>query len=98
MEYLRSFLLGRVGWSAFNGLMIISGAFGLFRRDLVQQIGGLTADSLAEDADLVNSLHHRLRKEKQDYRIVFVPHPVCWTEVPENLKILSRQRRRWSHG
>jgi cellulose synthase/poly-beta-1,6-N-acetylglucosamine synthase-like glycosyltransferase len=98
VEYLRSFLLGRVGWSAFNGLMIISGAFGLFRRDLVQQIGGLTADSLAEDADLVNSLHHRLRQEKQDYRIVFVPHPVCWTEVPENLKILGRQRRRWSHG
>ncbi len=50
VEYLRAFLLGRVGWSAFNGLMIISGAFGLFRRDLVQQIGGLTADSLAEDA------------------------------------------------
>ncbi len=46
----------------------------------------------------MNSLHHRLRKEKQDYRIVFVPHPVCWTEVPENLKILGRQRRRWSHG
>jgi cellulose synthase/poly-beta-1,6-N-acetylglucosamine synthase-like glycosyltransferase len=98
VEYLRSFLLGRVGWSAFNSLMIISGAFGLFRRDLVQAIGGLTAESLAEDADLVNSLHQRLRQQKQDYRIVFVPHPVCWTEVPENLKILSRQRRRWSHG
>ena len=97
VEYLRSFLLGRVGWSAFNSLMIISGAFGLFRRDLVVQIGGLTA-SLAEDADLVNSLHRRLRHEKRDYRIVFVPHPVCWTEVPENLKVLSRQRRRWSHG
>jgi cellulose synthase/poly-beta-1,6-N-acetylglucosamine synthase-like glycosyltransferase len=98
VEYLRSFLLGRVGWSSFNSLMIISGAFGLFRRDLVQEIGGLTPESLAEDADLVNSLHQRMRQEKRDYRIVFVPHPVCWTEVPENLKILSRQRRRWSHG
>jgi cellulose synthase/poly-beta-1,6-N-acetylglucosamine synthase-like glycosyltransferase len=98
VEYLRSFLLGRVGWSAFNSLLIISGAFGLFRRDLVVQIGGLTSASLAEDADLVNSLHRRLREDKADYRIVFVPHPVCWTEVPENLKVLSRQRRRWSHG
>jgi len=98
VEYLRSFLLGRVGWSSFNSLMIISGAFGLFRRDLVQEIGGLTPESLAEDADLVNGLHQRMRQEKRDYRIVFVPHPVCWTEVPENLKILSRQRRRWSHG
>jgi len=98
VEYLRSFLLGRVGWSSFNSLMIISGAFGLFRRDLVQEIGGLTPESLAEDADLVNGLHQRMREEKRDYRIVFVPHPVCWTEVPENLKILSRQRRRWSHG
>jgi cellulose synthase/poly-beta-1,6-N-acetylglucosamine synthase-like glycosyltransferase len=98
VEYLRAFLLGRVGWSSFNSLMIISGAFGLFRRDLVQEIGGLTPESLAEDADLVNSLHQRMRQEKRDYRIVFVPHPVCWTEVPENLKILSRQRRRWSHG
>jgi cellulose synthase/poly-beta-1,6-N-acetylglucosamine synthase-like glycosyltransferase len=98
VEYLRSFLLGRVGWSAFNSLMIISGAFGLFRRDLVVEIGGLTSASLAEDADLVNSLHRRLRDDDRDYRIVFVPHPVCWTEVPEDLKVLGRQRRRWSHG
>jgi cellulose synthase/poly-beta-1,6-N-acetylglucosamine synthase-like glycosyltransferase len=98
VEYLRSFLLGRVGWSAFNSLMIISGAFGLFRRDLVEEIGGMTSESLAEDADLVNSLHRRLRDQKRDYKIVFVPHPVCWTEVPEDLKVLSRQRRRWSHG
>lgn len=98
VEYLRSFLLGRVGWSSFNSLMIISGAFGLFRRDLVEEIGGLRPESLAEDADLVNSLHQRMRQEKRDYRIVFVPHPVCWTEVPETRKILSRQRRRWSHG
>jgi len=98
VEYLRSFLLGRVGWSAFNSLMIISGAFGLFRRDLVEEIGGLTSESLAEDADLVNGLHRRLRQQKRDYRIVFVPHPVCWTEVPETMKSLSRQRRRWSHG
>jgi cellulose synthase/poly-beta-1,6-N-acetylglucosamine synthase-like glycosyltransferase len=98
VEYLRSFLLGRVGWSAFNSLMIISGAFGLFRRDLVEEVGGLTSESLAEDADLVNSLHRRLRNQKRDYKIVFVPHPVCWTEVPETLKVLSKQRRRWSHG
>lgn len=98
VEYLRSFLLGRLGWSSANSLMIISGAFGLFRRDLVLQIGGLTSKSLAQDADLVNSLHHRLRRHKRDYRIVFVPTPAAWTEVPEKLKTLGRQRRRWSHG
>jgi cellulose synthase/poly-beta-1,6-N-acetylglucosamine synthase-like glycosyltransferase len=98
VEYLRSFLLGRLGFSSVNSLMIISGAFGMFRRDLVLQVGGLTSKSLAEDADLVNSLHHRLRRHKRDYRIVFVPTPAAWTEVPEKLKMLGRQRKRWSHG
>ena len=98
VEYLRSFLLGRTGWADAGALLIISGAFGLFRRDLVVEIGGLDARSLAEDAELVISLREHLVREGRPHRFVFVPEPVCWTEVPETLAVLGRQRRRWSHG
>jgi cellulose synthase/poly-beta-1,6-N-acetylglucosamine synthase-like glycosyltransferase len=98
VEYLRSFLLGRTGWSRISGLLIISGAFGLFRKDLVYELGGLESNSLAEDADLVAAIHRHMRRERRDYRLVFVPDPVCWTEVPPTYRTLARQRRRWSHG
>jgi cellulose synthase/poly-beta-1,6-N-acetylglucosamine synthase-like glycosyltransferase len=98
VEYLRSFLLGRTGWADANALLIISGAFGLFRRDLVVEVGGLDALSLAEDAELVVTLQEHLRRGRRPHRVVFVPEPVCWTEVPETLAVLGRQRRRWSHG
>ena len=98
VEYLRSFLLGRTGWSRLGGLLIISGAFGLFRRDLLVAIGGYDHKSLGEDADVIARMHRELRDRGDDYRIEFVPDPVCWTEVPTSLKDLSRQRQRWSHG
>ncbi|WP_236831412.1 glycosyltransferase family 2 protein [Blastococcus sp. KM273128] len=98
VEYLRSFLLGRTGWADANALLIISGAFGLFRRDLLLEIGGLDPRSLAEDAELVVSLLEHQRRAGAPHRVVFVPEPVCWTEVPETLGVLARQRRRWSHG
>jgi cellulose synthase/poly-beta-1,6-N-acetylglucosamine synthase-like glycosyltransferase len=98
VEYLRSFLLGRTGWADANALLIISGAFGLFRRDLVVEIGGMDPLSLAEDAELVVSLQEHLRRQGRPHRLVFVPEPVCWTEVPESWQVLGRQRRRWSHG
>jgi cellulose synthase/poly-beta-1,6-N-acetylglucosamine synthase-like glycosyltransferase len=98
MEYLRAFLLGRTGWSRLDSLLIISGAFGLFRRDLVVEVGGLDPETLGEDAELVVRLHRHLRKSRRDYRLVFVGEPVCWTEIPSSLRVLSRQRRRWSRG
>jgi cellulose synthase/poly-beta-1,6-N-acetylglucosamine synthase-like glycosyltransferase len=98
VEYLRSFLLGRTGWADANALLIISGAFGLFRRDLLLEVGGMDAHSLAEDAELVVALQELMRREGRPHRMVFVPEPVCWTEVPETWKVLGRQRRRWSHG
>jgi cellulose synthase/poly-beta-1,6-N-acetylglucosamine synthase-like glycosyltransferase len=98
IEYLRSFLVGRTGWSRFGGLLIISGAFGLYRRDLLVDIGGYDAASLGEDLDSVVALHRRQREEGADHRIVFVPEPVCWTEVPSTRAVLARQRQRWSHG
>ena len=98
IEYLRSFLLGRTGWSRVGGLMIISGAFGLFRRDLLHRLGGYDLENIGEDAEMVTRIHRSMRDEDTDYRIVFVAEPVCWTEVPDQLKGLAGQRRRWSAG
>jgi cellulose synthase/poly-beta-1,6-N-acetylglucosamine synthase-like glycosyltransferase len=98
VEYLRSFLLGRTTWADANALLIISGAFGLFRRDLVVEVGGLDPLSLAEDAELVVTLQEYLRREGKPHRMVFVPETVCWTEVPESWSVLGKQRKRWSHG
>lgn len=98
LEYLRAFLVGRSGWSSLNGLLIISGAFGIFRRQAVVDLGGLDATSLAEDADLVVGLHRMMRRRGQAFRVVFCPEPVCWTEAPSDLGALRRQRERWSEG
>ena len=98
VEYFRAFLVGRVGWSRIGSLLIISGAFGLFRRSLVQAVGGWSTDTVGEDVELVVRLHRHLRERGEEYRIEFVPDPVCWTECPESLAALSRQRRRWQRG
>jgi cellulose synthase/poly-beta-1,6-N-acetylglucosamine synthase-like glycosyltransferase len=98
VEYFRSFLVGRVGWSSINALLIISGAFGLFRRSLVETVGGFSTATVGEDFEVVVRLHRYLRDRDEPYRIAFVPDPVCWTEVPEDLRTLSRQRRRWQRG
>jgi cellulose synthase/poly-beta-1,6-N-acetylglucosamine synthase-like glycosyltransferase len=98
VEYLRAFLMGRTGWSRLGGLVVISGAFGVFRRDLLVQIGGLAHDTIGEDAELVVRLHHHLRERGEEYRVVFVAEPVSWSEAPSNLRVLGRQRRRWHRG
>lgn len=98
VEYFRSFLMARLAWSKINCLMIISGAFGLFRKDVINEIGGYTLGSMGEDLDIVIRLHRHMRDMKRAYRIAFVPEPMCWTEVPESLKVLSRQRARWQNG
>jgi cellulose synthase/poly-beta-1,6-N-acetylglucosamine synthase-like glycosyltransferase len=98
VEYFRAFLVGRVGWSRIRSLLIISGAFGLFRRSLVEAVGGWATDTVGEDVELVVRLHRYLRERGEEYRIEFVPDPVCWTEAPDDLGQLSRQRRRWQRG
>jgi cellulose synthase/poly-beta-1,6-N-acetylglucosamine synthase-like glycosyltransferase len=98
VEYLRAFLMGRTGWSRLGGLVVISGAFGIFRRDLLVRIGGLAHDTIGEDAELVVRLHHHLRERGEDYRVVFVAEPVSWSEAPSSLRVLGRQRRRWHRG
>jgi cellulose synthase/poly-beta-1,6-N-acetylglucosamine synthase-like glycosyltransferase len=98
VEYLRAFLFGRVGWSAMNALLVVSGAFGIFRKDVAIEVGGYRTDTLGEDMEIIVRIHRVLRKIRQDYRIVFVPDPVCWTEAPESLSVLGRQRMRWQQG
>jgi cellulose synthase/poly-beta-1,6-N-acetylglucosamine synthase-like glycosyltransferase len=98
VEYLRAFLMGRTGWSRLGGLVVISGAFGIFRRDLVVKIGGMAHDTIGEDAELVVRLHHYLRERGEDYRVIFVAEPVSWSEAPAGLRVLGRQRRRWHRG
>jgi cellulose synthase/poly-beta-1,6-N-acetylglucosamine synthase-like glycosyltransferase len=98
MEYLRAFLLGRTGWSRLDSLLIISGAFGLFRRDVVVEVGGLDQMTLGEDAELVVRLHRHLRATHRPYRLTFVAEPVCWTEIPSSVPDLAHQRIRWSRG
>jgi cellulose synthase/poly-beta-1,6-N-acetylglucosamine synthase-like glycosyltransferase len=98
VEYIRAFFGARTGWSAINSLLIVSGAFGLFRKDIVIGVGGYRTDIVGEDIELVVRLHRTLREEGRPYRIVYVPDPVCWTEAPESARILRLQRRRWHRG
>jgi cellulose synthase/poly-beta-1,6-N-acetylglucosamine synthase-like glycosyltransferase len=98
VEYLRAFFGGRVGFSLFNCMLIISGAFGLFRRDKAIEVGGFDHSSIGEDMELVVRMHHFYRDRKEPYRIAYVAAPVCWTEVPQDWKILHRQRKRWQRG
>lgn len=98
VEYLRAFLFGRLGWNRLGGNLIISGAFGLFKKEYVMAVGGYKTTSIVEDLDLVVRMHRYLRTNKIKYEMPFIPDPVAWTEVPESLKILSRQRERWHRG
>jgi cellulose synthase/poly-beta-1,6-N-acetylglucosamine synthase-like glycosyltransferase len=98
VEYLRAFLFGRLGWNRLGGSLVISGAFGLFRKDYLHAIGGYHAASVVEDLDLVIRLHRYLQERKIQYEIAFIPDPVAWTEVPESGRTLSRQRERWHRG
>ncbi len=98
VEYLRAFLSGRLGWSALKGLLLISGAFGVYRKSAVVEVGGYDSSTDTEDLELVMALHAMYRERQKPYRIVFVPDPVCWTEVPGNWKMLRRQRNRWHRG
>ena len=98
VEYLRAFLFGRLGWSSVNGMLIISGAFGVFRKDTVIMAGGYRPDTIGEDMELIVRMHRLLRAKRQPYRVEFVPDPVCWTEAPEDYRTLKNQRIRWQRG
>jgi cellulose synthase/poly-beta-1,6-N-acetylglucosamine synthase-like glycosyltransferase len=98
LEYLRAFLGGRVAWSRLGMLLIISGAFGLFRRDAVIDAGGYDTGTVGEDAELVLRLYRTRADQGQPCRVTFFPDPICWTEAPATLRVLTRQRDRWQRG
>ena len=98
VEYNRAFLMARLAASRSGTLALISGAFGIFRRDLAMAVGGFDRTTLGEDMEMVLRLHRHMIAKGEPYEIRYVPEPVCWTEAPETLKILSRQRVRWQRG
>ncbi|MDX1805749.1 MAG: glycosyltransferase [Paenisporosarcina sp.] len=98
VEYFRAFLIGRLGFSRFNQLLIVSGAFGVFRKDKVIHVGGYHEGTVGEDMELIVRLHRMIREENLSDRIEYIPDPVCWTEAPESLNVLRSQRIRWQRG
>ncbi len=97
-EYIRGFLTGRSSLARLNALLIIAGAFGLFRKEAAVRAGGFDHDTVCEDMELVARLHRRAREEGSGARVVFLPDPVCWTQVPSDWPSLVRQRDRWQRG
>jgi cellulose synthase/poly-beta-1,6-N-acetylglucosamine synthase-like glycosyltransferase len=98
VEYLRAFIAVRTAWSKLNCLLIISGAFGMFRRRDLIMAGGYSGDTVGEDMELTTRIHRVLRENDRKYKISFVPDPIAWTEVPDTLRVLGRQRDRWHRG
>ncbi len=98
VEYLRAFLMGRIALSKFNLVLIISGAFSVFSKKWVIEAGGYSTNTVGEDMELVVRLHRLIKEKKEKKRIEFVPEPVCWTEAPQTLSVLRKQRRRWQQG
>lgn len=98
IEYFRAFLMGRMAWARINGLMLISGAFGFFKKDLVRAVGGYYPKTVGEDMELVVRMRRYMDEQKIPHKVGFVPDPLCWTEVPESEEILSKQRNRWMRG
>jgi cellulose synthase/poly-beta-1,6-N-acetylglucosamine synthase-like glycosyltransferase len=96
LEYLRAFPAARLGWAPFNALTLVSGASGLWRKDVIVAAGGYRTDTIWEDMEITLRVHNLMRSRRVPYRIAFVPYPVCWTHVPDTVRSLYRQRRGWS--
>ena len=97
LEYMRTFLLGRMAWSKLNGLLLVSGALGLFDRKIMIAAGGYNK-IVGEDIELVTRIRKYMTENEEKYKVVYIPDPLCWTEVPETYKVLGRQRNRWTRG
>ncbi|MBT8238467.1 MAG: glycosyltransferase family 2 protein [Croceitalea sp.] len=98
LEYTRSFLLGRMAWGRIDSLLIISGAFGFFDREIALEVGGYDTQTVGEDMEIIFRMRRHMHEQKIPYTIEYIPDPLCWTEVPEDLKVLVKQRDRWSRG
>lgn len=98
LEYIRAFLLGRMAWARLNGLLIISGAFGVFDKEIVIKCGGYDHNTVGEDMELVVRMRRYMEEQNLKYRVTYIPDPLCWTEAPSSFEILRRQRNRWARG
>jgi len=98
LEYTRAFLIGRMAWSELDGLLLISGALGMFDRDILIKSGGYSTRTVGEDMEMVVRIRRYMADRGLDYDVVYIPDPLCWTEVPSTIKVLARQRSRWTRG
>ena len=98
LEYMRSFLIGKLGWSSLNTLPNISGGFGLFDTDIVVKSGGYDQVSFAEDVDMLLRMVTYMENTGQEFRVAQIPQVCCWTEGPFTIRMLFRQRTRWARG
>lgn len=98
LEYLRAFLLSRMAWAKLNGLLLISGAFGMFDRKLILKAGGYSTKTVGEDMELVVRMRAMMAKEKRKFKVTLIPDPLCWTEGPSTNEVLIKQRNRWARG
>ncbi|MCY7422060.1 MAG: glycosyltransferase family 2 protein [Chitinophagaceae bacterium] len=98
LEYMRAFLLGRMAWSRLNGLLLISGAFGAFNKEILINSGGYNSETIGEDMELVVRMRRYMQERKLPYKVTYIPDPLCWTEAPSTLPVLIRQRNRWMRG
>ncbi len=98
LEYTRAFLLSRLGWNRLNGLILVSGALGMFDREIVSECGGYNTQTVGEDMDLVIRMRRHMYEMKEKHKVVLIPDPLSWTEVPEKRRIFGKQRSRWARG
>ena len=98
LEYMRSFLVGKMGWSTINAMPNVSGGYGLFDKKIVIAAGGYRSDSFAEDMDMLIRMVGYCCDFKRKYRVVQIPATCAWTEVPSSVRTLYRQRVRWGRG
>jgi len=98
LEYIRSFLYGRMAWSRLNGLLLVSGGLGMFEKETVIAVGGYKKESLGEDMELVTRMRKYMHEIKEKFAIVYIPESLCWTEGPSDRKVFMRQRVRWARG
>ncbi|GAA3558159.1 glycosyltransferase [Snuella lapsa] len=98
LEYLRAFLLGRMAWSRLNGLLVISGAFGIFDKEIAIAVGGYDTNTVGEDMEIIVRMRRYMEEKNEKYRVSYIPDPLCWTEAPDSYKIFISQRNRWTRG
>ena len=98
MEYIRAFVLGKMGWSYINAVPNVSGGLGMFDKEIAIKAGGYDPASFGEDMELMMRMSRYVQDNKIKSAIRYIPVTLCWTEGPTSLKVFMRQRTRWGRG